>query len=96
MVLDLLLAADPSDPLWGYRITELADLGPGTVYPILERLEQAGWLTGTWEANAPADRPQRRLYILSGTGRQEYAAAQAARRSRSWLPGRMRPTGNAT
>ncbi|MEV7908440.1 PadR family transcriptional regulator, partial [Streptomyces anulatus] len=93
LVLDLFLATDPDDPLWGYRITEETDLGPGTVYPLLERLEKAGWITGSWEAGIPEDRPRRRLYSLSGTGRQEYAALLQARGrthapSWSWTPRR--------
>lgn len=92
LVLDLFLATDPDDPLWGYRITEETGLGPGTIYPLLERLEKAGWITGSWETGLPEDRPRRRFYTLSGTGRQEYAALQAARaRGRlprwGWTPG---------
>ncbi|WP_063819265.1 PadR family transcriptional regulator [Herbidospora cretacea] len=85
LVLDLLLATDPDDPPWGYRITEETGLGPGTVYPILERLEQAGWITGAWEDGIPEGRPRRRFYSLSGTGRVEYAAARASRR-KGWVP----------
>lgn len=86
LVLDLLLGADHDDPPWGYRITEKTDLGPGTVYPILERLEQAGWITGEWEDGTPEGRPRRRFYSISGAGRMEYAAAQASRRRKGWLP----------
>ncbi|MFI6534175.1 PadR family transcriptional regulator [Nonomuraea sp. NPDC050547] len=93
LVLDLLVAADPADPPWGYRICERTDLGPGTVYPILERLENAGWITGEWEAATPTDRPRRRVYTLSSVGRHGYAEAQAARKSRSWLPAGFRRAG---
>jgi DNA-binding MarR family transcriptional regulator len=85
LVLDALLAATADDPPWGYRICEEAGLGSGTVYPILERLEEAGWIEGTWEVGQPADRPRRRLYKVTGAGRREYAAALAARRSRRGL-----------
>lgn len=95
-ILELLLDADPSDLPWGYRICEETGLGPGTVYPILERLEKAGWITGAWEATAPTDRPRRRLYTFSGAGRQEYAAVQATRKRRGWLPGRIYPNTSAT
>ncbi|MER7367053.1 PadR family transcriptional regulator [Nonomuraea wenchangensis] len=50
---------------------------PGTVYPILERLEQAGWITGQWEPGTPQARPARRLYTITPGGRQMYAEAQA-------------------
>ncbi|MFI6513587.1 PadR family transcriptional regulator [Streptosporangium sp. NPDC050855] len=95
-VLELLLSAGPDDPPWGYRICEETGLGPGTVYPILERLEKAGYVDGYWEAVTPTDRPRRRLYVVSGTGRQQYAAAQATRRAPRWGLGKIRPTGGAT
>jgi PadR family transcriptional regulator, regulatory protein PadR len=84
LVLDVLMSAG-DDPPWGYRICELAGLGSGTVYPILERLEDAGWIEGTWEADEPGGRPRRRFYAVTGTGRAGYAVAMASRRSRvSW------------
>jgi len=88
-VLDVLLAADPDDPVWGFRICAEADLGSGTVYPILERLERIGWVIPAWEEPPPPDRPRRRFYALSGAGRQEITAALAARSEsrRRWLPG---------
>jgi PadR family transcriptional regulator PadR len=79
LVLDILLAAG-DDLLWGYRICEQAGLGSGTVYPILERLEEAGWIEGTWEADQPGNRPRRRFYAVTGTGRASYATALTARR----------------
>jgi PadR family transcriptional regulator PadR len=53
-----------------------ADLGKetklksGTLYPILLRLEEAGWLEGRWEQTSASElgRPRRRLYKLTGTG----------------------------
>jgi len=92
-VLDVLLAATPDDPVWGFRICAEADLGSGTVYPILERLERIGWVIPSWEEPPPLDRPRRRFYVLSGAGRQEIAAALAARSEsrRRWLPGAALP-----
>lgn len=92
-VLDVLLAADPADPVWRFRICAEADLGSGTVYPILNRLERIGWVVPSWEEPPPADRRRRRLYVLSGEGRQEIAAALAARSEsrRRWLPGTALP-----
>lgn len=90
MVLDVLMAT-ADDPPWGYKICDLSGLGSGTVYPILERLEQAGWIEGAWETGQPADRPRRRFYTLTGSGRAGYAAA-THRTSRS----RLRPRTEAT
>jgi DNA-binding MarR family transcriptional regulator len=79
-VLNVLMAATTSgEPAWGFRICEQAGLGPGTVYPILDRLERNGWLSGSWEADQPAGRPRRRFYEMTAIGRAEFAAAAAAR-----------------
>lgn len=95
LVLDVLMDADPDDPPWGYRICEDASLGSGTVYPVLVRLEELGWIEGRWETGTPADRPRRRFYTLTGTGRQEYTAALARRRGgRRWLALKPRPDGS--
>ncbi|MFF0572893.1 PadR family transcriptional regulator [Streptosporangium saharense] len=93
LVLDLFLATGPDDPLWGYRITEETGLGPGIVYPLLERLEKARWITATWETGVSEDRPRRRFYTLSGTGRQRYTALHAVRERLprwKWVPGGAR------
>jgi PadR family transcriptional regulator PadR len=93
LILELLTRADPDDPPWGYRLCEGAGLGSGTVYPILERLERAGWIEGRWETGTPVDRPRRRLYRITTTGREQYASALARRGSAAprWLPGWLRP-----
>jgi DNA-binding MarR family transcriptional regulator len=84
-LLDVLVEADPGEPLWGLLICRRADLGPGTVYPGLERLAERGWVTSSWEDVQPAGRPRRRFYTLTVLGRREYAAALAAReRRRPW------------
>lgn len=75
-VLDVLLES----PLWGYQIIPETDLGPGTVYPILKRLQAAGWIEGTWEAAMPPDRPRRCIYAVTEKGAREYAEAIARRR----------------
>ncbi|MFB9660096.1 PadR family transcriptional regulator [Glycomyces mayteni] len=91
LVLDALLDADPGDPPWGYRLCEITGLGPGTVYPILERLETAGWVAGTWEHPKPDDRPARRTYTVTGTGRLAYAEAKAAKAHRQTARFALRP-----
>lgn len=99
MVLDVLMSASPDEHLWGYRLCQEAGLGSGTVYPILERLEQAGWIEGHWETGQPTDRPRRRFYTITGTGRVEYAAAMAKRQRQGWTApgtlGRPHPRGGA-
>lgn len=81
-VLDALADAATDDPLWGLRICELADLGPGTVYPILKRLRDLGWVRSWQESSQPAGRPRRRYYELTSTGQTEMAQAVDARTHR--------------
>lgn len=88
-VLGVLMSAGPDDRVWGFRLCEEADLGSGTVYPLLERLERNGVVRSFWEDPAPPNRPPRRFYELTSAGRQEVAVAIAARAAsrRRWLPG---------
>jgi PadR family transcriptional regulator PadR len=59
-----------SDGLSGAEIGRATKLPSGTLYPILLRLEQAGWLESHWEAETPQElgRPRRRFYQLTGIG----------------------------
>ena len=85
LVLDALAHAGPDNPAWGYQLCEQTTLGSGTVYPILERLERTGYVSAWEESPRPQDRPPRRFYELTGTGRQ--LAAEASRTPvRRWRP----------
>ncbi len=87
LVLDALAHAGLDGPLWGYKLTELTGLGSGTIYPILERLEKGRYVSATVETPRPADRPPRRFYELTGTGRELAVSARAVRvRSALWVP----------
>jgi len=61
---------NPSDQLSGADVHKRSRLASGTLYPILLRLESAGWFVSRWEAVDPASigRPRRRLYRLTPTG----------------------------
>lgn len=50
--------------------------GPGTLYPMLMRLEEAGWLDSAWEPGDPRamGRPRRRLYRITDAGRSASAS----------------------
>jgi PadR family transcriptional regulator, regulatory protein PadR len=67
----------PASPLAGSEITKQTAMLSGTIYPILMRLEKAGWLSSQWETLDPsvAGRPRRRLYRITGLG---YNKSQAA------------------
>lgn len=62
----------PTVPVSGAEIAKATGTGSGTLYPLLARLEGAGWLTSEWEAIDPSEagRPQRRLYRLTGLGQR--------------------------
>ena len=61
---------NPSDQLSGSEVHRRCGLASGTLYPILLRLERAGWFVSRWESVDPsvAGRPRRRLYRLTPTG----------------------------
>jgi PadR family transcriptional regulator, regulatory protein PadR len=68
-VLEIFLE-NPTEPLAGSEIHQRCGIASGTLYPILLRLEAAGWFTSQWESIDPssAGRPRRRLYRLTATG----------------------------
>jgi PadR family transcriptional regulator PadR len=61
---------NPTDQLSGAEVHQRCKLASGTLYPILLRLEAAGWFVSRWESINPssAGRPRRRLYRLTQTG----------------------------
>lgn len=90
---------DVSEPRYGYELMRLTGFPSGKLYPILARLQQAGWLIREQEQVDPAaaGRPARRLYRLSADGiqaaRQELAALTQQLRPSSELPGELQPEG---
>jgi len=81
-VLEVLTASGA--PCWGLRIIKASGKPAGSVYPILDRLEAAHWVTSEWEENAERSGPRRRYYELTeGGGR---AAVSAIRTFRSARP----------
>ncbi len=64
-----------SEPVWGLLVVKATGRPAGSVYPILERLEGAGWVTSAWESDSDRAGPRRRLYELTGEG---VGAARAA------------------
>lgn len=60
------LAALDSGCTYGLAIMRKTGLKSGTVYPILRRMESAGWVSGKREECDPETRrPARRLYELT-------------------------------
>ncbi len=54
----------------GADITRATRVASGTLYPLLARLEAAGWIVGRWEDVDPrlVGRPRRRFYALTEVG----------------------------
>jgi PadR family transcriptional regulator, regulatory protein PadR len=65
-VLDVL--ASTSEAAWGLAVIKSSGRPAGTVYPILERLENAGWVTSSWEEDNSRPGPRRRYYQLTDDG----------------------------
>jgi PadR family transcriptional regulator len=67
-----LFLSDPAGEWYGFDIADRTRLKTGTLYPLLARLEKEGWLHSRWEDLDPheAGRPRRRLYTLTGHGRE--------------------------
>jgi len=57
----------PGEELHGFALLSETGLRSGTLYPLLIRLENLGWLQSRWEEN-DAPGPRRRLYRLTGMG----------------------------
>jgi DNA-binding PadR family transcriptional regulator len=60
----------PSEELAGADVARRGHIASGTLYPILLRLESAGWLVSRWEKIDPSleGRPRRRLYRMTPSG----------------------------
>jgi DNA-binding PadR family transcriptional regulator len=77
-VLEALLS-EPGREWYGLELMDATKLTSGTLYPILHRLVQDGWLAR--QGAAPSDRggPGRRLYVLTGVGEQAASSILAER-----------------
>lgn len=82
---------------YGLELMEAAGLRSGTLYPVLKRLETAGWIEGRWEdPSKTPGRPPRKFYTMTtdGMARARHALAEA---NTSLAPRRVsrRPVGDA-
>jgi DNA-binding PadR family transcriptional regulator len=77
------LASEPSRDRYGYDLAQATGLASGTLYPILMRLEERGFLDARWELS---DGRPRHVYRLTAAGLAAAVAegeAATARPSRS-------------
>src|SRR5215510_3896462 len=71
-------------PLHGYRIARRIEqisgnqlaLNQGTLYPALLKLEQAGWITASWQDSESGRRVK--VYALTRVGRKQLRAEEAS------------------
>jgi PadR family transcriptional regulator, regulatory protein PadR len=71
------LLSDPTAQHYGYELMRATKVKSGSLYPILERLEYAGWLESRWEKvdERQEGRPSRRYYMLTALGQRRAGRA---------------------
>jgi PadR family transcriptional regulator, regulatory protein PadR len=84
------LLAESDSWSYGYDVSRSTGLKSGTLYPILMRLTDRGWLEACWAEPERPGRPPRHLYRLTGEGRAAAARLTAARTA-PWAARRLRP-----
>ena len=90
-VLARFLDEPPNTELYGLEIAKDIGLKGGTLYPLLMRLEDAGYLTSGWESIDPhvEGRRRRRYYTLTAAG--AIAAREAIEQTMENLRGSWSP-----
>jgi PadR family transcriptional regulator, regulatory protein PadR len=76
---------DAAVPRYGLEVSKQAGLEPGTLYPVMARLEGVGWLESNWEdpdLSISDGRPRRRYYQLTKDGAEQARLALAEISSR--------------
>lgn len=79
-------------PAYGYELVRRLERGArpaikeGTIYPVLYRLEDRGWIEPSWQA--PERGAPRKYYALTEAGRERFAALRAEWRAYvAWVEG---------
>jgi len=62
------LLSETSQPHYGYALMKETALKSGTLYPILMRLKERGYLKAEWDTSTPTGRPPRQHYELTPLG----------------------------
>jgi PadR family transcriptional regulator, regulatory protein PadR len=81
----------PRESQSGAEIAKATRISSGTLYPMLLRMQKAGWLSSVWEEIDPreAGRPRRRFYKLTAIGQnnanRELAELQINFEAPSWI-----------
>jgi len=71
---------------YGYDLSRETGLKSGTLYPLLMRLAERGWVEAKWVEPASPGRPPRHMYRLTAEGRKAAldALSAAAPTRREW------------
>jgi PadR family transcriptional regulator PadR len=88
-VLELLLDS-PRSWHYGYALSQRTGLKSGTLYPILLRLAEQGWLDTEWSKAEEPGRPPRHTYRLTAAGARS-ARERLAEFASQRLKTRLRP-----
>ncbi|GGZ80143.1 PadR family transcriptional regulator [Streptomyces bluensis] len=81
------------EELHGFAVAKAAGKPTGSIYPILARLEEAGWLDSHWETENPTEgRPRRRFYFLTPTGAEQARSVVIERRGQLPTPAGAPPS----
>ena len=86
----LAVLLDSGEPRWGLELIKSTGRPSGTIYPLLDRLERAGWVTSHWDEDVSRPGPRRRMYQLTPDGAAaardvlHQAARRPARAPRRW------------
>jgi PadR family transcriptional regulator PadR len=90
-VLDVLLNAwDQKAELHGWEIMHRSGKSGPSAYRALDRLEESGWITATWEVLKGGERRPRLRYYRITADKVDAARAHVEQRSRDGLQ-RLRP-----
>ncbi len=91
------LLEDPAAKHYGLELCKAAGMRSGSVYPLLMRLEQQGWLSSDWEQADPhkEKRPRRRFYQLTSLG-ERGARAMLHDAQQALARGTRHPLGSPT
>jgi DNA-binding PadR family transcriptional regulator len=93
-VLEVLLQAFDSHAgdLHGWAIMKATKRSGPTVYGVLDRLEDSGWISGRWEDENPEPgKPRRRFYSITPTGAIGAREILHERRPQALRPRRWAP-----
>jgi len=93
-VLEALLDTAFEDPLYGLELMHRTRLSSGALYPVLMRLEQAGWVESSWQDVGPAVTGirRRRGYRLTAAGVPAARHVLAGARRAHWVQAREIPS----